>query len=207
MTSDERRVDGRALRHRHRRPELLDAAVEYVLEHGIADLSLRPFARELGVTHATLLRHFGSKEELVREVVVRIREDLLDESARLPPDRAPATPAEAMWGAWRRLTDPAQRRQFVLLFELVAAHARDPGRFGPLAPLLVADFLGPVRASLEGYGLPAHDAEELATGFLALVRGLQLDLAVTGDEQRVDEAMGLYVRAVTAAGGPPPAGD
>lgn len=197
MSSDERRVDGRALRHRHRRPELLDAAVEYVLEHGIADLSLRPFARELGVTHATLLRHFGTKEELVREVVVRVREDLLDESARLPPDRAPATPAEAMRGAWRRLTDPAQRRQFVLLFELVAAHARDPERFGPLAPLLVTDFLGPVRQSLERYGV--RDADAVATGFLALVRGLQLDLAVTGDEQRAEAALEHYVRSVTVA--------
>jgi AcrR family transcriptional regulator len=44
------RVDGRTLRFQHRRPELLAAATEYVLDHGIAGLSLR----RLGWT-----RHWG----------------------------------------------------------------------------------------------------------------------------------------------------
>ena len=39
MTTE--RVDGRTLRFQHRRPELLDAATEYVLDHGIANLSLQ----------------------------------------------------------------------------------------------------------------------------------------------------------------------
>ncbi|RZI53447.1 MAG: TetR/AcrR family transcriptional regulator, partial [Pseudonocardia sp.] len=33
------RVDGRTLRYQHRRPELLAAATEYVLDHGIGDVS------------------------------------------------------------------------------------------------------------------------------------------------------------------------
>jgi AcrR family transcriptional regulator len=71
------RVDGRTLRFQHRRPELLAAATEYVLDRGIADLSLRPVAQSLGVTHATLLRHFSSKDELIKCVVEKIRTDLI----------------------------------------------------------------------------------------------------------------------------------
>ena len=197
VSDAEHQVDGRTLRYQHRRPELLAAAVEYILERGIAELSLRPMARELGVTHATLLRHFGTKEALVMEVVNSIREDLLDQLVRSPGDRVPDTPGRAMWAAWRQLSEPSERRQFVLLFELVAMHARDPSRFGSLAPMLVTDFLGPIEASLRSYGLSGREARALATGFLAQVRGLQLDLAVTGDQRRVDAAMKRYIETVT----------
>jgi len=37
-------------RHEYRRPELRDAATNYVLDHGIAGFSLRPAAQALGVT-------------------------------------------------------------------------------------------------------------------------------------------------------------
>jgi AcrR family transcriptional regulator len=195
----EDRVDGRTLRYQHRRPALLAAAVEYILERGIAELSLRPMAKELGVTHATLLRHFGTKEALVMEVVSSIREDLLDQLVRSSGGRVPETPGKAMWAAWRQLSGPTERRQFVLLFELVAMHARDPSRFGPLAPMLVTDFLGPIEASLRNYGLSGPEARDLATGFLAQVRGLQLDLAVTGDLRRVDAAMKRYVETAPRA--------
>ena len=191
-------MDGRALRFQHRRPELLDASVGYVLDHGIAELSLRPMAAELGVTHGTLLRHFGSKEQLVVEVVNSIRESLLDNLVRSAGGRPPTTPAEAMSVAWQQLSRPAERRQFVLLFELVALEVRTPGRFGSLATMLVTDFLGPIEASLVAYAVPAPAARDIATGFLAQVRGLQLDLAVTGDQRRVDAAMKHYIESVTS---------
>jgi AcrR family transcriptional regulator len=190
-------VDGRTLRYQHRRPELLAGAVEYVLEHGIAELSLRPIAKERGVTHATLLRHFGSKGELVVEVVNHIRVDLLDKLRASAGDLVGVTLEGSMWAAWRHLCKPSERRQFVLLFELVAMQARDPDRFGSLAPMLITDFLGPIEASLRNYGLPRREARELATGFLAQVRGLQLDLAVSGDQRRVDAAMRRYIGTIT----------
>src|SRR5271154_7591678 len=66
-------VDGRRARHAHRRPELLAAATDYVFEHGLADLTMRPLAKELGITHRGLLHHFGSKEQLVAEILHELR--------------------------------------------------------------------------------------------------------------------------------------
>ncbi|HYN35004.1 MAG TPA: TetR/AcrR family transcriptional regulator [Ilumatobacteraceae bacterium] len=194
MSVAEDKVDGRTLRHQHRRPELLDAAVEYILEHGIAELSLRPMADELGVSHSTLIRHFGTKEALVTEVIERIRSDLFNRP-RTPVDDAPL--GDVLRATWRRLCEPAERRQFVLLFEVVAMQARDPERFGSLAPMLITDFLGPLEASLRSHGLSRRTASDVATGFLAQVRGLQLDLAVSGDQRRVDAAMNHYIDSIT----------
>lgn len=171
--------------------------MEYILEHGIAELSLRPMAKALGVTHATLVRQFGSKEDLIAEAVVKIRESVLER--RAGASGAPDAPslAVAMWAAWRRLCEPSERRQFVLLFELVAMNERQQGRFGPLPEMLITDFLGPMQSTIQNAGLSRSDARSLATGFLAQVRGLQLDLAVTGDRRRVDAAMRHYIEAMT----------
>lgn len=192
------KVDGRTLRHQHRRPELLTAAAEYILEHGVADLSLRPMAAELGVSHSTLIRHFGTKEALVIEVIDEIRSRLFGRPAE---QIARGSLEQMLRAVWRHLCEPTERRQFVFLFEVVALHARDPDRFGPLAPMLITDFLTPLQVSLRTFGLSAREARDIATGFLAQVRGLQLDLAVSGDQRRVDAAMNRYIDTITRTDG------
>jgi AcrR family transcriptional regulator len=196
----EHRIDGRALRHQHRRPELLAGAVEYILENGVAELTLRPLAEALGVTHVTLLRHFGSKEELVKEVITAIRVRLLDNLRASVGDDPAASPAHSMRTVWRQLCEPEERRQFVLLFELVALEARDPDRFGSLASVLITDFLPLIEAGLQTAGRSADEARDLATAWLAQLRGLQLDLAVSGDRPRVDAAMDRYIDLITRNG-------
>ena len=153
------------------------------------------------MTHATLLRHFGTKEELVTEVITAIRIDLLDTLGASIGDIAEVPAARSMRTVWRQLCEPAARRQFVLLFELVAMQAREPDRFGPLATVLIADFLRPIETSLRSLGLSRTEARDLATGFLAQPRGLQLDLAVSGDQRRGNAAMNRYIDLVTGAEG------
>jgi hypothetical protein len=76
---------------------------------------------------------------------------------------------------------------------------RDPDRFGSLAPMLITDFLLPIEASFRNHGRSSREARDLATGFLAELRGLQLDLAVSGDQRRVNAAMNRYIDMVTRA--------
>jgi AcrR family transcriptional regulator len=52
-----------------RRAEWTEAATDYVLEHGLIGLSLRPLAADLGTSDRMLLYHFGSKDELVAAVL------------------------------------------------------------------------------------------------------------------------------------------
>ncbi|RVC88911.1 TetR/AcrR family transcriptional regulator, partial [Mesorhizobium sp. M2A.F.Ca.ET.017.03.2.1] len=56
-----------------RRAELLDASYAYVLDHGLNGLSLRPLAAAIGSSPRVLLYLFGSKEKLLRELLVRAR--------------------------------------------------------------------------------------------------------------------------------------
>jgi AcrR family transcriptional regulator len=57
-----------------RRAEWTEAATDYVLEHGLIGLSLRPLAADLGTSDRMLLYHFGSKDELVAAVLLASNE-------------------------------------------------------------------------------------------------------------------------------------
>jgi AcrR family transcriptional regulator len=46
------------------RAELLEKVVDYLLKHGLVDLSLRPLAAALRTSPRMLLYFFGSKEQL-----------------------------------------------------------------------------------------------------------------------------------------------
>jgi AcrR family transcriptional regulator len=50
---------------------ILDAAETRLLEQGPAGLRLQEIAHDVGVSHPTILHHFGSREALVQEVVLR----------------------------------------------------------------------------------------------------------------------------------------
>jgi len=52
-----------------RRDELLEATVRYLLENGVAELSLRPLAAAIGFEGAPAVYHFGSKEQLLVEAM------------------------------------------------------------------------------------------------------------------------------------------
>lgn len=48
----------------------------YVLDHGLTSASLRPLAKAAGTSDRMLIYHFGSKDELVADLLVTIAEDL-----------------------------------------------------------------------------------------------------------------------------------
>jgi AcrR family transcriptional regulator len=201
--SEARRVDGRTTRHLHRRPQLLDAVTNYVLDHGIAGFSLRPAAEALGVTHATLLRHFGTKEQLIVAVVEGICSDLVTQVTDRVGDLTAPT-EHVLRTIWNHLCAPDERRQFLLLFEIVAMNAREPSRYGSLSTMLLDDLLAPLEENLTNNGHRPAAARELATGILAQTRGLQLDLAISNDRQRADRAMNRYIDMITAQHPPAP---
>ena len=169
-----------------RHEELLDASYEFVLENGLADLSLRPLARAIGSSPRVLLYLFGSKEGLVRELLARAR---LDELAAL--EDVTAEGLDATTGRlWEWLSAPAHRRLLVLWLEAYARSLVEPdGPWAGYARQTVEDWL-----EVLARAQPAHERRTRAglarrTAALALLRGGMLDLLATGDEQRVSQAL------------------
>jgi AcrR family transcriptional regulator len=59
-----------------RRDELTEQATEYLRANGLSLLTYRKLAEELGVAPNTLEYHFGSKDQLLQQLLVRLSTDL-----------------------------------------------------------------------------------------------------------------------------------
>lgn len=184
------RVDGRKLRYAHRRDELLAASAGYVLEHGLATLSLRPLGKAIGIAPSALVHHFGTKEQLVTEVLGFIRDrSLLDE-----PGAGAGDGLEGYAQFWRRWDDAAALPLLRLTYEVIGLAIHSPEKFVDFRAHLIADWLVVVEAQLRVAGCPAGELEALATSLIAHMAGLQLDLLLTGDRERTDAAHESFLR-------------
>jgi AcrR family transcriptional regulator len=179
-----------------RRRELLDAAYRYVLEHGLADLSLRPLAAAIGSSPRVLLFLFGSKDGLVQALLARARADeraVLDQVRRAGAAGGPSAAAEAVW-AW--LAAPGHRALLVLWLEGYArALVERDGAWAGFAARTVHDWL-----ELLTDVAPGDDVDR--TLLLAVLRGCLLDLLATGDGARTGAAVGRYLRLIDQGPGP-----
>src|SRR5262245_65030111 len=70
------------------RAEILDAAERVLIETGPGAIRLQQVAKLVGVSHPTVLHHFGTREALVEAVVERalqaMQEDVLTAIQRAP---------------------------------------------------------------------------------------------------------------------------
>lgn len=193
--SDTPSTEGKvARRQARRRKELADAAARYAMEHGVSDLSLRALARNLGVTHRALLYHFGTKEQLLAELLraARDREQrFVEEEAKRLSDK----PLDQLLRSyWRRAA--AQQPFFRFYFEVYGLALREPDRYQEFLAGAVDDWLVTIRGLMQRRCVPEAQARNLATLMFASFRGLQLDLLSTGSEERVELAFELFIANV-----------
>jgi AcrR family transcriptional regulator len=169
-----------------RRARLLDKTVDYILKHGLTDLSLRPLAAALKTSPRMLLYFFGSKERLIAEALaqsrVRQQHDFAD-SFSTTTDRR-----ERLKAAWQFWSSKESERSLWLFFEVYALAIRDRKRFPGLLEHLAKDWLPFIEDAVAAAGVETERVQPLATFILATVRGLQLDLLATGDRLRIDSA-------------------
>lgn len=178
-----------------RKQELLEAAYKYVLGSGLADMSLRPLAKEVGSSPRVLLFLFGSKEELIRALLARAREEELRYLAELRGEHGGlAVTSRDVW-AW--LADPSHR---ALLALWVEGYARsllgEPGPWADFGRDTVRDWLD-LLAERQAGAPDDLGAEAERTLLLAVLRGALLDLLATGDTERVTGAVDRHLRALS----------
>lgn len=175
-----------------RRRELLEAAYRYVLDNGLADMSLRPLAKEIGSSPRVLLFLFGSKEGLIRALLARAREDELHYLEQLRANRGARETGREVW-SW--LAAPAHR---TLLTLWVEGYARsllgEPGPWTGFGRDTVNDWLELLAERQPAGSRDTPKAESERTLLLAVLRGALLDLLATGDIDRVSAAVEYHLQ-------------
>jgi AcrR family transcriptional regulator len=179
-----------------RQAALLEAAYKYALEHGLADMSLRPLAAAIGSSPRVLIFLFGNKDGLVRALLARARTDELDLLERLAESRQggpigllPA--AEEVWG-W--LAAEEHRPLLRLWVEGYARSLVEPdGAWAGFARATVDDWLGVLATCQPQAERESEEGAVRRTLALAVLRGALLDLLATADEARVSSAVRLQL--------------
>jgi AcrR family transcriptional regulator len=176
-----------------KRPEeLRDAIVQYLVRHGLADLSLRPLAKALGSSPRLLLYYFGSKEKMVVKVLAGLRERQRASYGQIQA----ASFAEACQTIWKHMSAPDSEPLFRLFFEAYGMALRHPQRYKAFLHDAIEDWLRFVADPLYRGGYRRKEARALATILLAGLRGFMLDYCSTHDRKRLDHAVDLWLRTV-----------
>jgi AcrR family transcriptional regulator len=173
-----------------RETELLERCYAYALEHGLADMSLRPLAAAAGTSPRVLLFLFGSKDGLVRALLRRAR---ADELAALDLSDSGATGlAEVVDRVWDWLSAREHRALLTLWAEAYARSLVEPsGPWADFARTTVEDWLDVLARAQPPRERRTVRGRAERTLALAVLRGAALDLLATGDVRRTTDAVRL----------------
>lgn len=117
-----------------RREQLIDAALDVILEHGYGGVSIEAVARRAGVTRPVVYDHFPDLARLVHALVEREERFSLEQLEEVVPqvsgDQVQLDPVEVLAGAVRRFLDavlerPATWRLILLPIEGTPAIVRE----------------------------------------------------------------------------------
>lgn len=187
-----------------RKPALLAAIVDYLLDKPLATLSFRTIASGLGVSTYSLVYHFGNREHLVNDIVSAVmeRQGIITEAVQAEGGDIDEHMA-IIRRSWKLGLAPRSRALMRLEFEAAMLRAREP--IGPHTAAEFYRWYEPRIAALELMGIPTADAETEARLLVDIFYGLQYDLLVTRDEARsttaFEQAAAAYesrIRALVA---------
>jgi AcrR family transcriptional regulator len=173
-----------------RREELEEALVGYVLERGIADLSLRPVAEALGVSTYSLVYHFGSKEGVIAAVMARVEQREREMTAgwlEVPGGISLAGIMRRYWEEWCLPDELAPYHR--LFYEIYALSLQQPGRFPGFLERGAIPWMPFLRDLALRAGLQEADANTIASLMASTVLGALLVLLGSGDRPAATAAV------------------
>lgn len=170
-----------------RQAELLDQILDYLQDRTLASLTFRTLAGGLGISSYVLVYHFGSREELLGEIVAAIEARLDPPASADVAAMAPADFRSWLEERWKlRLLE--RNRQFQrLAFEASVQDVLSGARRGR-APRNHQAWAGQIAGWLTARGLDGDSARYEARLLVASLQGLAYDYVVTADLDVVNRA-------------------
>ncbi len=170
-----------------RRQELAEAATDYVLEHGLIGLTLRPLAAAIGTSDRMLLYHFRDKDDLLATVLTTSNDRSVKGIRALAPS---LDVRHAVLDLWSTMTSPSQARCQRLYVEAAAVGVLGVEPYASVVSRANEVWMDAVAGHLRASGVPARRARRAATLLDATFMGLQLDFQLegaTGTSRAVDD--------------------
>ena len=177
-----------------RKPALLAQILDYLLDKPLASLTFRTLAKALDVSTFTLVYQFGTRAELIHDIVgaISARQDDIENRLVENPGTLDAY-YENLTVSWRWTLDPRNRQLQRLEFEASMLEALDPDTHN-FSRGLYDTWLRVGRDALESFGLSPDDAHIEARIMVDAFYGLQYDLVVNNDEKGATAAFDRLIQ-------------
>jgi len=174
-----------------RRDVLLEATIDYMLRHGVADLSLRPLAAKVGSKARLLIYHFGSKDALVSEAMIVVRDRVQKAFAAVVENGRGHTASQIIRAFWRWATSKQHERYLRLFFEVHGLALQKPARYGRYLEGAVDTWVE-MMATVLPARMSLAKRRALAALAVGAVDGLLLDYLASGDQKRSSQALEIF---------------
>jgi len=171
-----------------RRDELIARSLDYFLQHGVAELSLRPLARQIGTSARLIIYHFGSKDGLITAVMEEVRNDLQKSFAGIVTEIQKRSTVGIMLEFWNRMIDETHSGYVRLLFEVQVLAMQNPSKYASYLGQTSSSWLDIIESSLR----PSEENRVIATMCAAVIDGLLFEYLSTGDCQRTTKALEFF---------------
>jgi AcrR family transcriptional regulator len=185
------------------RDDLLDGAKRCLYEKGYVNTTARDIAAASGVSLAAIGYHFGSKETLMNEALMKATEEWGEELGRaLTVETGPATGATARFAAmWDRIIESisTHRRLWSTQFELIALSEQSPEMRELFAKGNRAARLG-LAAIFQGLDPAEDEPKALAVGafYQSVLTGVIAQWLTDPDTAPSGDDLATALRAVAA---------
>lgn len=180
-----------------RREDLLNASIEYLLENGVADLSLRPLAAKVGSKARLLIYHFGSRDALITEAMLVVRERVQENFAALVRNSRDLRPSQVVRDFWAWATSRQHDRYLRLFFEVHGLALQNPKRYGRYLEGAFTTWVERMGTVLPAT-LSRTKRRALASLAVGTVVGLMLDYLSSGDKKRTSNALDEFANGFDA---------
>ena len=177
-----------------RRDELAQGTLDYLLRQGVAGLSLRPLAAEIGTSARLLVYHFGSREGLITAAMDELRRRVQDSFAQMTARSGRTSNQSVLRTFWNWTLHPDNVPLMRLLFEVQVLALQNPDEYARYLEGSSSSWLDLIETSLP----PSTDNRTVATLCAAVIDGLFLEYLSTGEKARTTRALETFDRMLAS---------
>ncbi len=171
-----------------RKPQLLAEILDYLLDKSLASVSFRTIALALGFSTYTLVYHFGTRDQLLSEIVAAVSTRTVEVEQQMvdAPDTLDAY-FRGLEESWAWTLQPRNRQLQRLEFEASLIEAVEPDKHD-FSRALFATWQRIGQQALISLGIPERDAVVEVRMLVDNFYGIQYDFVLNGDAEPATRA-------------------
>ena len=151
--------------------QLLSGTIDYLLEFGLAGLSLRPLAKKLGTSDRMILYYFETKDALIQEAVEKLADQMILKIKQRCLEYGIKSPADFIECVWDAFVDPASRPIAMLFLEIDLLSLREAKTFGNTGKFLMEEWSQLVSSNISPFVGSGKEVKQRIDGLSAELLG------------------------------------